>query len=80
MNVKADTIARTINLFLALINQILLIKGIAVLPIEDESVNLLVSTIWTIVSSLITWWKNNSFTKPAIRADEVLKELKKESV
>lgn len=77
MKVEAGTIARTIILALALINQILTVSGHAVLPIEDEQVNTLVSTIWTVVASVWTWWKNQSFTAPALEADELLKELKK---
>ena len=76
MNISVGTLARTIILVLALINQILVISGHSVLPIQDEQVELLVSTAWTVVASLISWWKNNSFTTPAIKADEVLKQEK----
>lgn len=76
MNISAGTLARTIILVLALINQILVITGHSVLPIQDDQIELLVSTIWTIVASLISWWKNNSFTAPAIKADKVLKQEK----
>lgn len=76
MNISAGTLARTIILVLALINQILVISGHSVLPIQDEQIELLVSTAWTVVASLISWWKNNSFTTPAIKADEVLKQEK----
>lgn len=76
MNISAGTLARTIILVLALINQVLVITGHSVLPIQDEQVELLVSTAWTVVASLISWWKNNSFTTSAIKADEVLKQEK----
>lgn len=76
MNISAGTLARTIILVLALINQVLVITGHSVLPIQDDQVELLVSTAWTVVASLISWWKNNSFTTPAIKADEVLKQEK----
>lgn len=76
MNISVGTLARTIILVLALINQILVISGHSVLPIQDEQIELLVSTAWTVVASLISWWKNNSFTTPAIKADEVLKQEK----
>lgn len=72
-NISAGTIARTIILALALLNQILVINGIEVIPISDEDINMLVSTAWTIVASAAAWWKNNSFTKKAIEADKVLK-------
>lgn len=79
MNEKpsAGTIARTICLVLALINQLLSAAGKPVLPIEDSTVEALVTSALTIVASAVTWWKNNSFTKPAIIADENLHLMKK---
>ena len=53
--------------------------GHSVINISDESVNTLISTGFTIVSALIAWWKNNSFTQAAIMADEVMKEDKNAS-
>lgn len=72
--ISAGTIARTIILALALINQILVVNGIQAIPIADEDINLLVSTAWTVVASVVAWWKNNSFTKKAIQADNIKKE------
>ena len=76
MNVSAGTIARTITLALALINQLLTVFGYNVIDVSDETVYELVSTIFTIGAAVWAFWKNNSFTKEAIKADEVLKELK----
>ena len=76
MKISAGTIARTIILCLALINQVLTATGHSMINIADEDVNLLVSTIFTIVTAIIAWWKNNSFTKAAIEADAVMKEKK----
>lgn len=78
MSVKTSTIVRTICLFLALINQLLSATGHAVLPIEDEQVETLVTVAITVAVAVWSWWKNNSFTKAAIAADEVLDNLKKE--
>lgn len=76
-NIKTDTIVRTICLALALINQLLSNAGHAVLPIADEQVETLVSTGLTIAMALWSWWKNNSFTQPALAADAHLASLKK---
>lgn len=75
-NVKTDTIIRTVTLFLALANQILVAFGKSPIPIEEESVKLLISTGITVAAGLWGWWKNNSFSKAAIKADEVLKAEK----
>ena len=76
INITSGTIARTIILVLALVNQILTAMGHSVINISDESINTLISTGFTIVTAVIAWWKNNSFTQSALKADEVMKELK----
>jgi SPP1 family holin len=79
MNAKADTVARTIILTLALINQILTTTGHAVIPISDDQITQLVSLIFTVSAALVAWWKNNSFSVEAIVADKYMKELKDET-
>ena len=76
MTISAGTIARTIILVLALINQLLTATGHSVINISDESINTLISTGFTIVTAIIAWWKNNSFTQSALKADEVMREGK----
>ena len=73
-NITKGTFVRTILLAFALANQILVVFGKSPIPINDDTVTNLISTIWTIIVSLIVWWKNNSFTNKAIKADEVLKD------
>ena len=73
MNISIGTIARTACLVLALTNQILSAAGKPVLPIEDSQLEALVTTGLTVAASLAAWWKNNSFTPAAIKADADLK-------
>ena len=73
INITKGTLIRTILLVLALINQILAVFGKSPIPIDDDTVTSLISTVWTVIASLIAWWKNNSFTDKAIKADKVLK-------
>lgn len=75
-NITAGTIARTACLVLALVNQILMVLGYKVIDVSDDTVNTLITTAFTIITALIAWWKNNSFTQAAIEADEVMRELK----
>ena len=77
MNVKKETIIRTVILIVALINQGLTVAGVNLLPISDEQITEFLSLALTIGASLWSWWKNNSFTKNAIEADKVLESLKK---
>lgn len=76
--VKPDTIIRTIILILALTNQVLAIYGKQAIPVTEEEVYQLISLVVTIGSALWTWWKNNSFTQPALKADEYMERLRKE--
>ena len=76
MKVTADTIARTIVLALALINQVLAVCGKGTIDIAENDVYQVVSLVITIASSLVAFWKNNSFTKAAIEADAYLSTLK----
>ena len=75
-NIKSDTIARTLVLALALINQVLAIVGKQALPFAEDDVYQICSLIATIITSVTAWWKNNSFTQAAIKADELLKKEK----
>ncbi len=74
--VTPGTIARTLILALALINQILTASGHSIIAVSDDDINTLITTGFTVVSALLAWWKNNSFTRPALKADEVLREEK----
>ena len=76
MKIKADTMARTAVLLLALVNQVLAILGKEVLPFTNDEIYQAVSLVGTIVASVVAWWKNNSFTKAAVDADEYLKKVK----
>lgn len=75
-NVSSGTITRTIILLLALVNQILAYFGISPLQIADEDIGTVVTILFTVGASVVAWWKNNSFTKVAIQADELKRNLK----
>lgn len=74
--VKTETIIRTVVLALALINQVLVACGKSPIPVDEESVTLLISTGATVIAAVWAWWKNNSFTQAAIKADEQLAKAK----
>jgi len=76
LKITAGTIARTIILILALVNQLLTATGHSVIPIDDEMISGLISTIFTVVTALVAWWKNNSFTAAALQGDRVMHILK----
>lgn len=75
-NVSAATWARTICLLVALVNQLLTAFGKSPLPIDNEQLQQLVTTMITAVVAIINWWQNNSFTKEAIEADALYRKLR----
>ncbi len=77
-DVRIDTIIRTIVLALALTNQVLTSLGKSIIPITDDQVTELITLAITIGTSIWAWWKNNSFTKEAIQADEYMRRLKED--
>lgn len=76
MKISKGTLIRTIILALALINQVLALFGLSPLNIADEDISTVISTAWTIIAAVVAWWKNNSFSDAAIRADDFMHELK----
>ena len=74
--ISAGTIARTAVLALALTNQVLSATGHSVLPIESEQLEQIITTGFTVASSIVAWWNNNSFTNAAIEADKTYEVIK----
>ncbi|MBQ3510209.1 MAG: phage holin [Peptococcaceae bacterium] len=52
-------LVRTAVLFLALLNQLLLVFGYSILPISEEELSEFLSALLTILSSLWVWWGEN---------------------
>lgn len=71
--VSVSTIVRTACFFLALANQILQARGKSPLPISNEQLNSFITTGLTVITGLIAWYKNNSFTKAAQIGDEAMR-------
>ena len=77
MKISKGTIARTVVLIIALINQTLTMMGHNPLPWSDEQLYEAATIVLTVGASVVAWWKNNSFTKAAIEADEIMHDIKK---
>ena len=76
MKPTAGTVARTIILGLAILNQVLTWCGLDIIEIPNETINTLVDGLFLIGAAVAAWWKNNSFTKAALEADEYMKEIR----
>ena len=77
--VSTATIVRTVCLALTLVNQLLSAGGHSVIPIDNETVNQLVTAGVTIVTAIVNWWYNNSFTEAAIEADKTFERVREKN-
>lgn len=75
--ISSETIIRTLALAVSLVNQLLLAFGKNPLPFADDDAYALLSTIVTAGVAIWNWWKNNSFSKNALEADDYLRVLNK---
>lgn len=78
MKISKETIIRTVLLIAALVNMVLNAFGKNTLPFTDDEISEIISVVFMAVTSIAAWWKNNSFTEKAIKADAYLKELKED--
>ena len=76
MKISKGTVIRTTILIIAIINNALALFNKSPLPIDDETVKMVVTFLFTTGSALVAWWKNNSFTTPAILADDFKEAIK----
>ena len=70
--VTSQTWVRTIVLIIALIGQFLVILGRKTEAINIDQWTEYVTYAVTAISSVWAWWKNNSFTRKAQEADNIL--------
>jgi len=75
--IKKSTVIRTIVLFVSLVNSLLAAKGISPISFlsDDTQITAFASDLVTGVIAVWAWWKNNSFTENAKKADEYKAEL-----
>lgn len=76
MKITKATIVRTILVTLVIINFVLEKIGLDLIPVDESVILMFVETIIEIAVIVVGFWKNNSFTEKAIKADEFLKELR----
>ena len=60
-NNKISILVRTCVLFVALINQLLMVFGYSILPISEQQISELCTALFTIVAAIWAWWTDNKF-------------------
>lgn len=74
--VTKEAVAGILILLVALINAILQMFGIETLPINNEEVSTIISTIFLIVTALYNTWKNRNLTTASQSAQEITNAIK----
>ena len=76
MKISKSTIIRAILVAIVIINFVLEKIGVDLIPVNESLIAMIVETVIEIAVIVVGFWKNNSFSQAAIRADEFLKELR----
>ena len=74
---KKSTIVRTVLLLIVIINMILKASGKQIINVDESQVYEIVELLISLAIIIVSWWKNNSFTENAQKADEYLAELRR---
>ncbi len=74
--ITAESVTGVLLLLVALINSVLQLVGINALPIENEEVAAIVSSIFIIVTSLWNTWKNRNLSTASQLAQSITDSLK----
>lgn len=76
MKISKGTIVRTILLVITLLNMALQHFNIDIIKVDESEVANVVEYIIQIAIIVVGFWKNNSYTEKAIKADEFFRKLK----
>jgi len=75
-NIDKATLIRTLVLIVALVNQALVAFGLSPVPFTAAEIEAGLSTLFTVLATLWTWWKNNDVTPEAKQATKHMQALK----
>ncbi len=80
MKISKGTIIRTILAVLVIVNIILERMGYDIINVDEYQIGMVVELLIEIAILVVGFWKNNSYSKKAIQADEFLHKLKNEEI
>ena len=74
--VSKEAVAGILILLVALVNAVLQMFGVETLPINNEEVSTIISTVFLIVTALYNTWKNRNITTASQTAQEITEAIK----
>lgn len=76
MKISKSTIVRTILIVLVIINFFLEKLGVDLIPTDESTILMWVEWLIEVAVIVVGFWKNNSYSEKAIKADEFLNTLR----
>ncbi len=80
MKIEKGTIVRTILMVIACINLVLKMNGKSPIELTESELLICIDTIIDFAIIVIGFWKNNSFSQNAIKADIYLQGLRNQQM
>ena len=74
--VTSEAVTGILILVVALVNAVLQMFGVDTLPIDDENISAIVSTVFLIVTALWNTWKNRNISTASQIAQEITDAIK----
>ena len=74
--VSTEAVTGILILLLALVNAVLQMFGVETLPINNEEVSTIISTVFLIVTALYNTWKNRNITTASQTSQEITNAIK----
>lgn len=78
VKITKGTIIRTILTVIVLINLVLKAFGKSAITVDDGVIANVVETVIEIAAIAVGFWKNNSYSEKALKADKFLQDLRNE--
>lgn len=78
VKITKGTIIRTILTVIVLINLVLKAFGKSAITVDDGVIANVVETVIEIAAIAVGFWKNNSYSEKALKADKFLQNLRNE--
>ena len=78
VKITKGTIIRTILMVIVLINLVLKAFGKSAITVDDGVIANVVETVIEIAAIAVGFWKNNSYSEKALKADKFLQALRNE--
>lgn len=78
VKITKGTIIRTILMVIVLTNLVLKAFGKSAITVDDGVIANVVETVIEIAAIAVGFWKNNSYSEKALKADKFLQDLRNE--